>query len=489
MPSRTNINSPITYIITIYPFADNNRTTTITVSNSIISGIAVSGFYQLESFSFHNDIFDPIQSGTAKVIQTQYATIDFFKYVKEGDLLFISEQSPNKSLGDNIFSGYVESLQLDIDASGSVITLNFANLIKQISISKIFGNIVNTIQTAESFVFQTFLNSIVANTLISKSVLKSGNNNFQFQAGSNENDNTILSGTNTIYVTITSYMTILQAINKIIFPYQRYIYQDSTGTIVISPLSLFNDFSWQFDQRNGNDIANFIPYTNLTVKKNAGSSFNQAYGTLFSIPIALSTADVLKFQQSGFATVFTPSPTYFNRLNQLYNSGNFTMTDITIEDVIADPNKLDQTLINISNIVQGLNVASSIASTISVVNQTPIQFPTQTPLHSNQGNSDVSAILYNYVARTMSEAIVDETQVFVSTPRITQTDVNGNLLPLPINQIVNVNMDDGILDKSALFCRGYHLSYSSSGTMVTLNLCKPLSGGAYWVNGELVDVD
>ena len=479
-------NKPIEYNFTIYPFADSNRKFPVIISNNsnLISGGQFSPVYRLESFSFSNDIFEPIQKGSARIILMQYKTIDFFKYVKEADLLFITENNKN------IFSGYIESMDIDLGANGTTIVVNFVNLIQQISVSKIFGNIINTLQIAQSFKFSQFLSEVIKNTLISATTSISGNVPFKFLSGQGENSSTILNASNTVFVTITAYMSILQSINKIIFPYQRFIYQDSTGSIVIAPLSLYNDFIWQFDQVNddNNETSDLFPYLNISVKKNAGGSYNQGYGTLFNIPIALSPASIQQFNLQGFACAFSPSSTYFQRLTQLYNSGNFTMTDITIEDVISDPNKLDQTLVNISELIQGLKVSSSIATTISVLNQTPSFFPQQIPLTNSSGGQDVSAILYNYVSRILAEALLEETKVAITTPRVSQVDVSGNLLPLPINQIVNVYLDDGILEKSNLFCRGYNLSYSTNGTIVTLNLCKPLTGGSYWVNGPLVSV-
>jgi hypothetical protein len=485
MTYLVSIDKTITYLITIHPFPVNKGRQDVYISNVNFDNNSTTANYYLESFSFNNDVFDPIQTGTARIVQPQYGIIDFFSYVQEGDLLYISETQNN--ITTNIFSGYVEALQLYRNSDGTIITLNFVNLLKQISISNIFGLILNQIQTAKQILMADFLNRIIQNTLIQPSVLFSGNPTFTFYGGVGESPGLTLNGENTIYITITSYMTILQAINKVIYPYQRYIYQDNTGAIVIAPLTLFNDSIWNFDQYNPSQFreANFnFPYTELSIKKNAGSSYNQTYGTLMNIPIALNPTSYADLIKRGFYSQFTPSSTYFDRLNQLRSSGNFTITDIVIEDLISDPSKIDITLVNISELVQGTSVSGSVAQTIAVVNQVTGQLP----LKSSSGGSDITSILFNYVARTMSENLVSETEVYITCPRTSQTDFTGNLLPLPINKIVNLTLDPGILDTTALFCRGYSLSYSNAGTIVTLNLCKPLSGGAYWVNGGLVNV-
>ncbi len=89
----------------------------------------------------------------------------------------------------------------------------------------------------------------------------------------------------------------------------------------------------------------------------------------------------------------------------------------------------------------------------------------------------------------MAEHLIDETSVIITSMRIKQLDSLGNLLPLPINRLVDIVMDDGILENTSLFCRGYSFTYSaSSGAMVSLNCTKPLVGGAYWVNGALISV-
>lgn len=486
-----SLSKAIEYSFEIYPFADASRKIPIVLSNkmtdisSIASSISVNSGYFIESFGFQNDVFNPIQSGTAKVTQSSYSVIDFFKYVAEGDLLFIKEN------GNNIFAGYIESMQLDITMNGSQITLNFVNFIKQLSISKIFGTLFDTIQPAQGIIFKDLLNLITGNTLIAIAQQQEALFTFDIYKGQGEstvNPTLVLTDDTVVYLTISSFMTILQAINKVLFPYQRFIYQDSDGNIVIGPLSLFDDQQWYFSQYNSNNPSSVtIPYTNLSIKKSAAAVPNFEYATLFAIPVFQGILAGNQAQlNSSFFCQYGPSPEYFTRAIQLFNSGNFTITDILIEDVVADPNKIDVILNNISDIVQSsISNSTATAITIATVNQTP---KSQQPLTSSEGYSP-SAVLFNYTARAMAEHLIDETQVVISTPRIAQTDILGNLLPIPINRLVDLVLDSGILQTNSLYCRGYSLNYSSaSGAIVTLNLCKPLVGGAYWVNGELVPV-
>lgn len=480
----------IDYSIEIYPFADPARIKTIIVSNFIPSSVpssltlgqstGPSTYYVLESFNFVNDVFNPIQTGSAKVAQSQYNKLTFFQDVAEGDLLFIKEN------GNTIFTGYIESLQLDITSEGSIITINFANILKQLSICKVFGEIFNTIQPAQGVTFGNFLANIAKNTLLYYATQISMFN-INIQKGDNESASVVLKASNTVFVSISSYMTILQTLNKVLYPYQRVIYQDSLGDVNIAPLSLFNDLVWYFSQSNTRGLG--FPFTNISVRKNAAGVNNFEYATLFNIPIAQGVLGGNQSQvNSSFFCQYSPPATYYTRLNQLYNSGIFTVADIIIEDLISDPNKIDQTLNNISEVIQSGSGSSSLSSqaavTIASINQTP---SSQIPIPS-QGPSDVSNILYNYAARAMAENLIEETQIFVTTPRVTHTQAySTELLPLPINRLVNVSLDQGVVETSAFFCRGYVLNYSNSGTMVTLNLCKPLAGGAYWVNGELIN--
>ncbi len=488
MPSPTNIETPILYSFEIYPFSDPLRTQTIILVNNTTKSFRVpssvtniSDFYYLDSFSFENDVFNPIQTGTAKVVQQQYEKIDFFQYVAEGDLIFIKEN------GNNIFSGYIESLQLDISMNGTTITINFVNFLKQLSVSKVFGLIFDTIQPAQGISMQDFLDTITGNTLIGIALDVSTLFTFELYQGRGEDSSVVLTDASTIYVGISSFMTILQAINKILYPYQRLIYQDSGGNIAIAPLSLFDDHNWLFQQRNFSSSRITIPHLNISVKKNAAGIPNYQYATLFTIPTAQGLLGGDQSQlNSSFFCQYIPPASNFNRLLQLYNSTNFTIADVIIEDLITDPAKIDITLNNISDLLQGgVSTSKAAAITIASVNMTPIS---QAPIRSSD-NVDVSAILFNYAARAMAEHLVDETSVIITSMRIKQIDFNGNLLPLPINRLVDIAMDDGILEKSSLFCRGYSLVYSAaSGAMVSLNCTKPLVGGAYWVNGELISV-
>lgn len=494
----------IIYSIEIYPFADTSRSKTIIISNYVVpDSVPIStslnpgnlastltsstgttntatstNNYILESFSFTNDVFNPIQSGTAKVIQQVYTKITLFQDVAEGDLIIIKEN------GNAIFTGYIESMQLDISVEGTVLTLNFVNILKQLSIGKVWGQIINNLQPAQGISFDTLLKSITSTTLLSYA-LNSTFMMINILKGSKEDPSVVLSRDNTVYVSISSYMSILQVLNKILFPYQRFIYQDSLGNVTIAPLSLNNTQDWSFNQSNTPGLG--MPYTNISIKKNAAGVNNFEYATLFSIPIAQGILGGNQSQMnSSFFAQYSPPGTYYSRLNQLYHSGIFTITDILIEDLISDPSKIDQTLNNISEIVQNAQSSgpsTSAAITISAVNQTP---KSQQPIPS-QGGFDVSSLLFNYAARAMAENIIEETQIFITTPRITHVESGtSNLLPIPLNQIVSVFMNPGIVETSSFFCRGYILNYSNAGSIVTLNLCKPLAGSAYWVNGALV---
>lgn len=470
----------------IYPFADPLRTETILVVNTITAGFSipssttkVSDFYYLEAFSFGNDIFDPRQRGAAKVVQTQYEKIDFFKYVAEGDLIFIKEN------GINIFSGYIESTQLDISLAGTSIIVNFVNFLQQLSMAKVFGLLFDTLQPAQGVTMGDFLNLITGNTLIG--IGQDANKLFSFDLymGQGESSSLVLTDSSKVFVTITSFMNILQAINKILYPYQRLIYQDSEGNIVIAPLSLFDDLQWFFDKDNIEEAT--IPYISLSIKKNAAAIPNYEFVTLFTLPTlqGVTTGNQSK-DNSSFACQYTPPKPSFTRINQLYHSGNFTIADVIIEDIIVDPAKIDQTLNNISELLQGTATSTAANVTICSLNKTPNSQP---PLKSKDGKVDVSAIIFNYAARAMAEHLVEETQVSITSMRIKQRDSKGNLLPLPINRLIDIAVDDGVLENSSLFCRGYNLNYSASGgTIVTLNCTKPLVGGAYWVNGGLVSV-
>lgn len=488
MPSLTRIEQPISYSFEIYPFNDPNRNQTIVLVNNIpdsfvlpSSTTSASSFYYLESFSFGNDVFSPIQTGSARVAQTQYSVIDFFKYVAEGDLIFIKEN------GNNIFSGYIESLQLDISINGSIININFVNFLKQLSVSKIFGSVFETLQPAQGVKIGTFLDTLTNNTLIGIAQEKSTVFTFDLYQGLGEDPALVLSDSNTVYVTISSFMSLLQAINKILYPYQRLIYQDSQGNIVIAPLSLFDDFQWFFAQDNLGAGGVTIPYTNLSIKKNAAGIPNYQYATLFTIPTAQGVLGGNQSQaNSSFFCQYIPPKNNFTRLLQLYNSSNFTIADVIIEDLITDPAKIDLTLNNISDLLQGgASTSKAAAVTIASFNTTP---STQAKITSDD-NIDISSILFNYAARAMAEHLVDETSVIITSMRIKQIDGRGNLIPLPINRLVDISLDSGILENSSLFCRGYSFTYSSaSGAVVSLNCTKPLVGGAYWVNGGLVSV-
>lgn len=490
MPSQTNIVEPINYSFEIYPFplTGNTRKQTILLINSITattfipsSVTNISDFYYIESFTFENDVFNPIQSGSAKVAQQQYTTIDFFQYVQEGDILFIKEN------GINIFTGYIESLQLDISMNGTIITINFVNLLKQFSLTKVFGELFATLQPAQGTVFGTLLDTITSNTLIASVQALSTIFSFDVYQGIGENPNLILKDTTVVYVTISSFMNILQVINKILYPYQRLIYQDNMGNIVIAPLSLYDDLQWIFAQDNSTAGEITIPYLNISIKKNAAGIPNYEYATLFTMPIAQGALGSNQSQlNSSFFCQYSPPAKYFTRLNQLYNSDTFTIADVIIEDLIADPAKIDITLNNISELLRGsASVSKAAAVTIASVNL-PVTGQSSIP---SQDATDISAILFNYAARAMAEHLVDETSVLITSLRVSQTDSSGNLLPLPINRLVDCALDTGILESSSLFCRGYVLTYSaSSGAIVTLNCTKPLVGGAYWVNGRLVSV-
>jgi hypothetical protein len=495
MQYLSKVEAPITYSIEIYPFADPERTQTIILVNTITaefdipSGVTdANDFFYLESFSFQNDIFNPIQSGSARVVQTQYDKIKFFKLVAEGDLLFIKEN------GNNIFCGYVESLQYDISMAGTNITINFVNFIKQLYRAKVFGLIFENLQPAQGVVMQYFLDDITNNTLIALAKDKSDLFSFKLYQGEGEDPSLVLKKDTQVFLTITSFMSILQAINKVLYPYQRLIYQDSIGNIVIAPLSLYDDLSWTFEKDNnslydteGRAINAIIPYLNFSLKKNAAGVPNYEYATLFTIPTAQGVLAGNQSQKNSawFCQYTAPISPAFKRVNQLYNSGFFTISDVIIEDIIVDPNKIDSTLNNISELIQSTSTSQAANVTITSVNQTP---DSQIPITS-QNKVDVSSILFNYAARTMAENILEETQVSITSMRIKQTDVNGDLLPLPINRLVSIDFDDGILPNGSLFCRGYVFSYSASGgALVTLNCTKPLVGGAYWVNGGLVNV-
>ena len=171
--------------------------------------------------------------------------------------------------------------------NGTIITINFVNFIKQLSLTKVFGLIFETLQPAQGIVFSDLLDTITSNTLAGGKKAASTVFSFDTFQGLGEFSDLVLKDSTVVYVTISSFMTIFQVLNKILYPYQRLnMHKDSMGNIAIAPLSLFDDFQWFFAQSNFSPGGVTTPYLNISIKKNAAGIPNYEYATLFTIPTA-----------------------------------------------------------------------------------------------------------------------------------------------------------------------------------------------------------
>jgi hypothetical protein len=466
----------IRYVINIEPFPFTSDRFISMDNNSATSR------YFYESFKLSNDIFDPTQNAEIVIAQGDYfGGITFFADVNDNDFVTINEVINGNS--STLFRGYIESRELVHAGESTKITIQVANILKQLNMCKTVNTVneqstfsINSTATNEG-TFKTFLNLIFQDTLVTQSY--SGEvANVAILKGQNEADSVALSPSTNVYAFYDSTMSRWQTLTRVIYPYQRICYQDINSIINIAPLTVVPS-SWAFSFGNKiNPISkNVIPYTSFGYVSNGGKTSNRQISTLLTMPVNTTELTYTPSDYANVVSLVTPLQKYFPRQVQLLQSGAAVYTNYTQEDVLGDTGKNSNVLANIASLSTGNSLSQSVGVVLSTAYQA------QTPL-SNNPNSDTldpTRILYNYAIRDMAQNLVDETIITVSCFRDMSADT------IPLGKMVDINAPVGIGNLASYYCRGFELSHESKkGTVLTLRLCKPYTYTGYWVTGELV---
>ena len=497
------------YLIEIQPFPEGSNRDGITISNGNFDRQEA---YVYKSLHFSNDIFDPSQTGDVEIVSkdNNNSLLNFFIAVNEGDVIIIQEYV-NDFTYNVIFRGYITEIQwADSPSSGSVIRVNFANILFQLVRAKT----VNTSEDQGLFsinsgvvnnaAFSLFLEQVFAGTII----VANTNSNVDINTppvsikvlkGQYEDSAIVLTPAAKIYAYYNAYMSKMETLQRAIFPYQRFIYQDSSGDILITPLALTDaplPNSWIFSIQDSTGYStNLIPYTSMTFSKRAASVFNRQLSALIALPANFSKLQYTTEDVSNIYASILPNANLFPRARELALSKFFTFTNYTLEDVLSSPEKNSTILANISTLLRSESLSTALGTILSNQYETPTASTAQSLAKVEA--IDPIFIMFNNAMREMSMNLIDETEIIVTTPRISnqvknsQTslqDQEEGIFDIPLGQMVYFNFPAGVSDSDAYFCRGFSLTDSAeSGAVLTLRLCKPLTGSAYWVQGALVD--
>jgi hypothetical protein len=398
--------------------------------------------------------------------------------IAEGNIVKLIENHANVSYVT--FVGYVASVEIaQTVRSGLESTLICFPLITQLSYQLVANNVNDTMMLGGSSIpinnfvenkvplgniLAAFQQQSLLSYAIEKQILQS---NGQYQgaqlAFSVPNGSDGLTPSTSVYFFASTNDNRFDSLLRTVYAYQRLLYQDLNGTIQIAiPSAKENSLSsfYTFDVGIICDTisSNSIPYTNYRITRNAGIVCNQTYASVLPLPFNI----IKNNEQNTINYVANIQGNLFKRSQQLLSTGLFTITKHDIvdlnESIVQDP-MLSQ-LVNVTQASNNNLIANDVSGT--------------------KQNLPVVGL---YANRLLAQDLFLETQIEVELPRLACIDDQGNLQPLPLGNLVQINNENNSLnlDTSKYYCYQVGLNYSKdSGSEVFLGLCKPFTFTTLW---------
>lgn len=457
---------------------------------------------KLVEFNIQNSIFNPVnQSSMRFVIQSAndgYALDDpLIDLFRENDIVQITYNAPGQTELNPLGYMVIEDINIIYGLNGLFVSLVLGDLINILNRSALVQTqeqqqIGGTLITAYNQVYQlgTFMNQVINETYLSQTssrvkyyIGETGKKKEELALGKPDSSNILntkgsgLNSQSYVYIAAAPTDDRLTSILKVLYPYQRIVYVDNRGDIVITPLQTYfeEDSNWAFTMKSE---PGRIPLRACSISKNTATINNRVLSTVNNLFIQFNqtNADASNTQEASSAqSVATPPQEWFPRAYDMVQS-NLGMQ--TIFDIQAINN---EALISNSGL---LNTAVSLAKTgVTGMKSVMVVDNKNANIEANQQNA-LKFITSLYSARKLAESLVQDLAVDLTFPTVlSYNDNTQSFRNIPLNQMVKLpTVSNTAFDgQDELFCYGFNMSWAlGSGNVMTLNLCKPYVFTALW---------
>jgi hypothetical protein len=432
------------YTIQTTPIGGSNRTPIL------IDNTQSTFDYGLDMLEIYYNLF-VAEKNTAhfRLIETNLFNTSVLTDFKEGDIITIIEHSETAVI--TLFVGFINGITCGFQQGQNAIDIICSSILSQWELQ----TVVQTSQSQDFFSTQglavnkrklgDILDLFYSESLLSK-VYNGQKINITTPTGNLKNN--IIDSSSQVWSFVSPSMNRLQAINSILYPYQRLIYQQSNGQVTITHLSAKStklSTAYAIDVQNQNDN----PYMMLGLRRNAGMCANKVI-TLFSgLNFILSTSEA-----SAVEGIAEPSG-IFKRPLELLNSGVFT-------NQIVDSQSIQQKMLYDSTFL-----------TYMTDNKNYTFESTGIPADVGT-NQQTTSIVNLYSLRLLATQLAAETTVTCTSPRVSTA---GN--DFPLGKMINIQAPNYI-DVSSMLCIGGKIQYFTQQTICTLEIVKPYTLIPYW---------
>ncbi len=469
-------------------------------------GTPVTGYDEIKfsAFNITNNVFNPTGSCTFSCVIDASTTGSRYNFnnpivdiIREGDIFRAYYQSLNDSNPVQLMVGSIENINYSYNLGGLVINFSVGYLTNILSRSQLVqtdaqqnvAGITLTAYSPNQVVFGELLHGLLSETYINQTVSKTlyfGGNGEIIAAGkattsnSQSSNGSAINANSYVYAVTPATDTKLNILLQILYPYQRVMYVDTNGNLIITPLTTFFDSTenWSLGINGEPDL---IPCENISVAKNTTVLQNRSYCAMNQVFQQFNQSNINSNQANTGVSIATPPENLFPRAYDFVQSGLGLQTAFVIQ--AFDSNAFMQNS-GLLNTAYNLPTLSGVTSVLKVDNQ-------NIGYESGSTQDVLKYAMSLYASRSLAESLVNDTLVDITVDTIlTYSDELGRFRNIPLNQMVSVppvsnKMYDG---QQQLFCYGFSLSFNvGQGSLTTLNLCKPYVFTGFWTE-ELVPI-
>lgn len=426
--------------------------------------------YYCKSFAVEQDVFE---QNTPSIFQVCPSTFGFvsgpnvFEDIKEGDLIKVTEIT-DAAVKRTVFIGYVLGVAISYTFEGGYnINLAAGTLLSHWMRQLVINDAADMTYLGQTLIdassnkvqLSALLGWFIKQSIVGFAVAQNAVPTQNYQGVNvpvivKNGDQIPLHFNDTLWAYAAMNMTRYSCITNILYPYQRIIYQQANGEIVITPLDPTNQSSFAFsDNYVSQSNPQFTPFKQMFFNREAAMVPNRSVASMVQFGFTPPTEDA----DPNVISVSTPSSTYFSRCAELLATGYFEQSEMDIH-AITDAMITDPTLITyISNIKYYQNSVPDNAS-------------------------QKLTIAGLYSSRYLSEQLQQESNLTFLTPRTSNQQYD-----LPLGQMISVALKQAT-DINSWFCYRTKLSFDiANGTLLTINCCKPYTHTSIWVNNTKAD--
>lgn len=423
----------LNYNVEIFPIATGDDREQFTIDNTqFIQGAGDK--YMLVNFNVHYDILQPDQTN-AKIMlfdinadtnSDNQSTLG--EDIKRGDIIRITEQTQTGQIA--IFTGYIESVDTMFSSDEQFIILNCPSPVKQLTQQYAIRTVENgssySIDINNFTQWKIFQNTTIAgmmDIITQGTILELAHDSeltgglvYKFVEATGTLQGT-LNLNSSCWAWIQPTTTKLDAINTVIYPYQYMTWIDQFGTLIMSPLSTRNQAAPEYNFTVTKNVINanddFISAAGkvtpcLSIATKQSLTANKYVTTIanagFEVSPLISVQDISGSGRNSSSNNVQTAQQIFSRQQDLLLTGYYTQQIIDIHS-IKNEMLTDPILMNLYAKTKGSN--PYLSSTNSQAGQ----------IRTTTGQNLINGVLQLFGGRALSESLVNDTLVLVTSER------------------------------------------------------------------------